>query len=44
VESGLNETTLGKIILAACFVTDFRTVLALGVLFVHYNWYLLAFS
>jgi len=32
-----HETTLGKIILAACFVTDFGTVLALGVLFVHYN-------
>jgi Kef-type K+ transport system membrane component KefB len=43
VESGLNETTLGKIILAACFVTDFGTVLALGVLFVHYNWYLILF-
>src|ERR1017187_8810537 len=43
VESGLNETTLGKIILAACFVTDFGTVLAHGVLFVHYNWYLILF-
>jgi Kef-type K+ transport system membrane component KefB len=43
VESGLNETSLGKIILAACFVTDLGTVLALGILFVHYNWYLLLF-
>ena len=43
VESGLNETSLGKIILAACFVTDLGTVLALGVLFTHFNWYLLAF-
>lgn len=43
VESGLNETTLGKTILAACFVTDFGTVLALGVLFVNVNWYLVLF-
>jgi Kef-type K+ transport system membrane component KefB len=43
VETGLNETTLGKTILAACFVTDFGTVLALGVLFVNVNWYLLLF-
>ena len=43
VETGLNEATLGKIILAACFVTDFGTVLALGLLFANYSWYLLAF-
>jgi len=43
VESGLNETWLGKVILAACFVTDFGTVLALGGLFANYNWYLLGF-
>jgi len=30
VETGLNQTELGKLILAACFVTDFGTVLALG--------------
>ena len=33
VETGLNETVLGKIILAACFITDLGTVLALGVFF-----------
>ncbi|GHO77618.1 hypothetical protein KSD_53890 [Ktedonobacter sp. SOSP1-85] len=33
IETGLNGTELGKLILAACFVTDFCTVLALGVLF-----------
>jgi len=43
VETGLNETSLGKVILAACFVTDFGTVLALGVLFAHFNWYLVLF-
>lgn len=43
VESGLNETSLGKIILAACFVTDLGTVLALGILFAHYDWSLLLF-
>ena len=32
IESGLNRTHLGKLILAACFITDLGTVLALGVL------------
>ena len=43
IETGLNRTDLGKLILAACFVTDFGTVLALGVLFADYNWMLLVF-
>lgn len=43
VESGLNETSLGRVILASCFVTDLGTVLALGLLFAQGNWYLLAF-
>ncbi len=43
VETGLNETELGKLILAACFVTDFGTVLALGVLFASFNIWLLLF-
>jgi Kef-type K+ transport system membrane component KefB len=33
VETGLNQHDLGKLILAACFVTDLGTVLALGGLF-----------
>lgn len=33
VESGLSSSRLGQAILAACFVTDLGTVLALGVLF-----------
>lgn len=33
IESGLASHEIGKLILAACFVTDLGTVLALGVLF-----------
>ncbi|MDI6824618.1 MAG: cation:proton antiporter [Bacillota bacterium] len=44
VETGLNRTEIGKLILAACFVTDLGTVLALGVLFAHSDWMLLVFA
>lgn len=44
VETGLNKTELGKIILAACFVTDLGTVLALGILFANYNIWLAIFA
>jgi Kef-type K+ transport system membrane component KefB len=43
VETGLNRTELGKVILAACFVNDLGTVLALGILFANYNWWLVLF-
>jgi Kef-type K+ transport system membrane component KefB len=43
IESGYNETELGKIIIAATFVTDLGTVLALGILFANYNWYMVLF-
>jgi Kef-type K+ transport system membrane component KefB len=43
VETRLNETDPGKLILAACFVTDFGTVLALSVLFASFNLFLLVF-
>ncbi len=43
VETGLNRTELGKLILAACFVTDFGTVLALGLLFANFNAWLVVF-
>jgi Kef-type K+ transport system membrane component KefB len=43
IESGLNRTELGKLILAACFITDFGTVLALGILFANFNAWLLLF-
>src|SRR4030095_13694967 len=44
VETGLNQTELGKIILAACFINDIGTVLALGLVFANYNIYLLSFA
>jgi Kef-type K+ transport system membrane component KefB len=43
VERGYNATELGKVILAACFITDLGTVLALGLIFARYDWWLLAF-
>ena len=43
VETGLNRHDLGKLILAACFITDLGTVLALGGLFASYNWLLIVF-
>ena len=44
LETGLNRTELGKLILAACFITDLGTVLALGALFANYNLWLLLFA
>lgn len=43
IEKGLGSTALGKMILAACFITDFGTVLALGILFADFNIWLLVF-
>jgi Kef-type K+ transport system membrane component KefB len=43
IETGLNETDFGKLILAACFITDFGTVVALGVCFANYDWSLVLF-
>jgi Kef-type K+ transport system membrane component KefB len=43
VETGLNREDIGKLILAACFVTDLGTVLALGGLFATYDLVLLLF-
>lgn len=37
VETRLNEKPLGKLILAACFVTDLGTVVALGLLFTSFD-------
>ena len=37
VESGLSASRLGQAILAACFVTDLGTVLALGLLFIGFS-------
>lgn len=43
VETGLSNTDLGKFILAACFVTDLGTVLALGLLFASFNLWMVVF-
>ncbi|HMN49763.1 MAG TPA: cation:proton antiporter [Ignavibacteriaceae bacterium] len=43
IEKGLSNTPLGKMILAACFITDFGTVFALGILFADFNIWLLVF-
>jgi len=43
IEGGFSDTAMGKMILAACFITDFGTVLALGTLFANYNLWLLVF-
>jgi Kef-type K+ transport system membrane component KefB len=44
VETGLSALELGKLILAACFVTDLGTVLALGFLFAEPSPLLIAFA
>jgi Kef-type K+ transport system membrane component KefB len=44
IETGFNKTEIGKIILGACFVNDLGTVLALGLVFANYNWWLALFA
>jgi Kef-type K+ transport system membrane component KefB len=44
IESGLARQELGKLILAACFITDLGTVLFLGLLFAEANPLLVAFA
>jgi Kef-type K+ transport system membrane component KefB len=44
VETGFNKTELGKVILAACFINDLGTVLALGVIFAHFDAWLALFG
>lgn len=43
IEGGLGSTPLGKTLLAACFITDLGTVLALGILFADFNLWLAVF-
>ena len=43
LETGFNRTEMGKIILAACFINDIGTVLALGIIFANYNLWLVLF-
>jgi Kef-type K+ transport system membrane component KefB len=42
IESRLAGTRYGQLILAACFITDLGTVVALGLLFANYNGWLIA--
>jgi Kef-type K+ transport system membrane component KefB len=44
IESGLATHEIGKLILAACFVTDLGTVLFLGILFANFDPLLVAFA
>ncbi len=44
VENGLNASELGKLILAACFVNDLGTVLALGGFFANFDIWMLVFA
>ncbi|MBI5576137.1 MAG: cation:proton antiporter [Deltaproteobacteria bacterium] len=43
VETGLTETPIGKLIMAACFVTDIGTALALSLVFAEGNVYTIVF-
>ena len=44
IETGFNRTEIGKAILAACFINDLGTVLALAIVFAHYDLWLLLFG
>jgi glutathione-regulated potassium-efflux system ancillary protein KefC len=44
LEFGLNMTEYGKTLLAACFINDLGTVLALGFIFAPFTWRTLAFA
>ncbi len=44
IESGLAAREIGKLVLAACFVTDLGTVLFLGILFADFNPLLIGFT
>jgi Kef-type K+ transport system membrane component KefB len=43
VETGLTHTPIGKLIMAATFVTDLGVAVALALLFVHPTWWLVPF-
>ena len=44
IETGFNKTEIGKIILAACFINDLGTVLALGIVFARFDLRMAAFG
>ena len=43
IEGGYNDTAMGKTIMAACFITDLGTVLALGILFAKFDIWMVVF-
>lgn len=43
LETGFNKTSFGKSILAACFINDLATVVALGLIFAPFNYKTLVF-
>jgi len=43
LEFGLNTTNYGKVVLAACFITDLATVVALGLIFAPFTYKTLVF-
>lgn len=43
LEFGLNVTNYGKVVLAACFITDLATVIALGLIFAPFTYKTLVF-
>jgi Kef-type K+ transport system membrane component KefB len=43
IETGLTKTELGKVILAGCFITDLGTVIALGLLFASFDYWMILF-
>lgn len=43
LEFGFNATHYGKVVLAACFITDLATVVALGLIFAPFTWKTLVF-
>jgi len=43
LEFGLNATNYGKVVLAACFITDLATVVALGLIFAPFSYKTLVF-
>lgn len=44
IETGFNKSEIGKIILAACFINDLGTVLALGIVFAKFDLWLALFG
>lgn len=43
VETNMSRTNIGKILMAATFITDMGTALALSIIFIKPNWYTLLF-